>query len=98
MRKPDEGSQAFTLGTTATIEGRISLKHSVHKVCVPNLHIAHFLRIDIYEKLTVGRVFSLASSLRYCSPFCSNDSSSVKKKAEQPSGAIMSRQAAEVGP
>jgi hypothetical protein len=34
MRKSDEGSQAFTLEATATIEGRISLKHSVHNVCV----------------------------------------------------------------
>jgi hypothetical protein len=33
---------SIPLGTIATIEGRISLKHSVHKVCVPNLHIAHF--------------------------------------------------------
>ena len=24
------------------IEDRSPLKHSVHKVCVPNLHIAHF--------------------------------------------------------
>ena len=28
------------------LKGRSPLKHSVHKVCVPNLHIAHFQGVN----------------------------------------------------
>ena len=88
---------SFTLATAATIEGRISLKHSVHKVCVPNLHIAHFSEVQVGANATVRRIIGLASRLRYRSPLRSKNSSPVKYKAERPSRAIMSRQAAEVG-
>jgi len=33
------------------IEDRSPLKHSVHKVCVPNLHIAHFRKAQDDEIL-----------------------------------------------
>src|SRR5580704_10693451 len=64
-------------------------KHSVHKVCVPNLHIAHFRKVQDDVNPTVRRVFCLVSSLRYCSP--------PQSKQAHRREAIMSRQAAEVG-
>jgi hypothetical protein len=43
-------------------------KHSVHKVCVPNLHIAHFRNSQDEANPTVRWIFCLAPSLRYSSP------------------------------
>jgi hypothetical protein len=79
----------FTLGAEAMIEDRSPLKHSVHKVCVPNLHIAHFRKAQDEANLTVRRIVCLASSLRYCPP--------PQSKQAHRREAIMSRQAAEVG-
>ena len=36
------GSKRATLGTRQIRRAKEWLKHSVNKVCVPNLHIAHF--------------------------------------------------------
>ena len=38
----NDGRLVFTLGVEAMIEDRSPLKRSVHKVCVPNLHVALF--------------------------------------------------------
>jgi len=46
------------------IEDRSPLKHFVHKVCVPNLHIAHFRKAQDDANPTVRRIFGLASNLR----------------------------------
>jgi hypothetical protein len=48
------------------IDDRSPLKHSVHKVCVPNLHIAHFRKAQDQANPTVRRIFRLAS--RYFLP------------------------------
>ena len=71
------------------IEDRNSLKHSVHKVCVPNLHIAHFRKAQDGVNPTVRRIFCLASSLRYYSP--------PQSKQAHRREAIMSRQETEAG-
>jgi hypothetical protein len=71
------------------IEDRSPLKHSVHKVCVPNLHIAHFRKAQDEANPTVRRIFCLASSLRYCSP--------PQSKQAHRREAIMSRQETEDG-
>jgi hypothetical protein len=49
------------------IEDRSRLKHSVHKLCVPNLHIAQFRKAQDDGNPTVRRIFCLAPNLRYYS-------------------------------
>jgi hypothetical protein len=53
------------------IKDRSPLKHSVHKVCVPNLHIAHFLRIaDIRETYSsVGFWSGIPLAVTLSAPF-----------------------------
>jgi hypothetical protein len=67
------------------------LKHSVHKVCAPNLHIAHFSESQDGANPTVHRI--CGSAFRQVQNLFD-----AEKITEQPSGPIMSRQAAEVGP
>jgi hypothetical protein len=46
------------------IEDRSPLKHAVHKVCVPNLHIAHFRKAQRRRESYSSSDFCLASNLR----------------------------------
>jgi hypothetical protein len=74
-----------------------SLKPAVHKVCVPNLHIAHFWKVKDDANPTVRQLLVWHPSCGNALRSVQSKSSPVKHKAEQPSRAIMSRQAAEVG-
>ncbi len=69
------------------IEERSPLKHSVHKVCVPNLHIAHFRKAQDDGNPTVRRIFCLAPNLRNCSPrqLTQSSSTATEYRDERPS-------------